>query len=807
MHFDWHTEDERAPQWSPQGKSRADHDRKWVWALLALILLALTGYGLWREVEGGVAAAEQNARDSVVGVHNLAERAAAEGDGELLLSLLSGRDPAWTAAQQKRLSQGLLFSQSAPPFGVRPVGDPVVKEVLLNPKLLEATLSAEQAHVVTGTTGITERVTLRQTHIYRKGEQRWLLSPPPEDFWGEEKTVYGAWLTLSYPERDEQIARRLARDINEKIGEMCTTLPGLNCPAGFTINLYLSEEPASFLELKETPSAGRELTLPTPSLVGMPADEKAYQALFRGYATRVTTAAITSTVGYECCERLLFYQAALDWQLYALGLRSRPLTLPHYLAAIDSLAGPAWFQMLWYRETLAERPPSERALALGTVELLLEDGPGGISAATLQRRLLRAAIPNDWLQTVSHYPSLSAFYRALQIHLMAKANELQNFPSPPDQDLALSCYADDAPHLYRYSPDSGQLAEEPVGTDEPSQSFSTPGDDPTPHLVELYFPGQHSQERLALRRPERRYVFRPDVFSQVYSTLNTQRRFMVMQLMAFGPQRAFVPNSSERCDEQCLEGQQYGADPAWSPDGESILWQQDGFVWRSAGDNGRPVGSGSFPFWLDKSTYGYLSGEHVVLAREVDDVPQPLLSVEQLLDVIGSSGKANRRGRLTAIQADPAGSGALVFFLTRGPGQNYLLLLQRPRDRPSWFEQAPRPSDLSVLFETQASIDTPPGSSFSPGGQWFVATTGFSGVGPPGRTIFDLRERDEPRRITFAPGRYRVNYDWSADDNWLAWPRQNYVELVAPASDAVRYFITAPADQPPWQWCESVAWI
>jgi len=813
MHFDWQTEDDQPPRWSPHAEKRQTHGRRWAGVLLAGLLLALVSFGLWREARGGVVLAEQSARDSVRGVHALAERAAAQGDEELFVSLLSGRDPEWTAAQRQRLRRDLLFSHSAQPFGLRPVGDLATDEVSLDAELLEASLSAEQAYVVTQTTGMTERVVLQQTHIYRKGEQRWLLSPPQEDFWGGTKRTDGARLTVFYPERDEATAARLARDIDGKVGEMCATLSGLDCPAGFTISVHLSADPASFMGLERAPSPETDLTLPTPSLVGLPADENAYRALLRGYAARVAAAGITALVEYECCQRVLFFQAALEWQLYRLGLRSRPLTAPRYLAAIDSLAGPAWFQMLWYREALSERPPAERALALAAVELLTQNGSGSTSAITLQRTLPPAGIPNDWLQRVSDYRSLSEFYQALQAHLMERANKLQRFPPFPDQDLLLTCYAGGEPHLYHFAPAAEELSEVGTRMEDLSRSPPFPDDEsPLPSSSRRDEPDllwQRPGESLTLRRPERQYVFRPDIFSQVYSTLDAQGRFIAMQLMAYGPQLALVPATGERCGEQCEEWQQTGVYSVQSPDGQERLWQQDGYVWR--GDGGRPVGRGSYPFWVDEASYGYLSGEQVVVARSADDVPQPLLTVEQLLDVVRSPETASQRGRLTAIQADPSGSGALVFFLTLGPGQNYLLLLQWPEDSPSWLERSPRPSDLYVLFSTQAGIDAPPGSAFSPSGQWFIVTTGFSGAGPPGRTVLDLREplreRGETQPITFAPGRYHVNYDWSAGDAWLVWPRQNYVELLAPASGAARYFVSAPADWPPWQWCESVAWV
>ena len=814
MHFDWHTEEERLPQWLPQGEGRPARRRMWITVLIAGLLLALASYGIWRQVQRGLAAAEQSARESVHGVHDLAGRAAAEADEELLVSLLSGRDPAWTTAQKKRLRSGLLFSGAVQPFGLRPAGESAVTDVEFDPELLEATVSAEQGYVVTQTTGITEHIVLRGTHFYRQGAQRWLLSPPPEGFWGDTKTARGTRLTLSFPERDETTALRLAQDIDEKLGEMCAMLSDLDCPPGFTMKVELSADPASFLSLEPIPSASTELTLPTPTLVGVPVDEEGYQALFRGYAARVAAAGITSLVEYDCCRRVLFFKASLDWQLYHLGLQGWPLTVPRYLAAIDSLAGPAWFQMLWYRESLAERPPAERALALGAVELLLDDGPASASPPLLQRTLLTAGIPGDWLQLVSKYRSLPAFYQVLQSHLMEQANERQTFPPPPDQDLILSCYADGTGHLYRYHPDTGRLAEEPAERESTSRRVPLPESEgapsSSPRLDEPIVFLQRREEP-SPRRPERKYVFRPDIFSQVYSTLDAKGRFIAMQIMAYGPQLAFVPISGEQCGEQCPQWQNGGAYAVHSPDGQDILWQQGGRVWRGEGDQAHPVGRGSFPFWLDRATYGYLSREEVVIARTADDVAQPLFTVEALLDRVRSRQAPDDRGRVTAVQGDPAGSGAVVFFLTLGPGQNYLLLLRPPEHGSSWFERRPQLSDLAILFDTKASIDTPPESSFSPGGKWFVATTGFSGDGPPGRVVFDLREPRTPgdvtRMIAFAPGRYHVNYDWSAGDAWLAWPRQNYVELLAPASGTARYFVSAPTDGPAWQWCESVAWV
>lgn len=815
MHFEWQTEEDRPPNWPPREEEQTAHGRKWVRVLLACLLLLPVGYGFWRQVRGGVAVAEQSVAESIRGVHRLAERAAAQADGELLVSLLSGREPAWTAAQRQRLNRGLLFSQAAQPFAMHPTGESAVDDVSLDPELLEASLSVEQAYVVTQTTGVTERVTLRQTHVYRKGEQRWLLSPPAEEFWGETKRRRGPRVTVSYPERDEAIAARLAEEIDRKVGEMCATLSELDCPAGFRLDVHLSPAPDSFLALERSPSPATELTLPTPSLVGLPAGENAYQALFRGYAARVAAAGITALVEYECCRRVLFFQAALDWQLYHLGLQPRPLTARRYVAAIDSLAGPAWFQMLWYREALAERPPAERALALATVELLTDGESEGTSAAMLQRTLPAGGIPNDWLQEVSSYPSLAAFYQALQAHLMARANETQAFPPLPEQELLLTCYADGQAHLYRFAPATEQLSEAGTGREDMAHALPFPGDEakPSSSLLEggpslLWQGAQDAEARL---RAERQYVFRPDIFSQVYSTLDAQGRYIAMQLMAYGPQRISIPIAAEQCDEQCPEWQRSSANPAWSPDGDALLWQQDGHVWRGDQDSGRPVGRGSFPFWVDAATYGYLSGERVVIAQTDDDVAHTLLTIEELLDVVRQSEADDHRGRLTAIQADPGGSGAIVFFTTLGPGKNYLLLLPRHEVGPSWFERRPQPADLSVLFHTQAGIDSPPSSSFSPLGKWFVATTGFSGDGPPGRSVFDLRHSldgtGEPQMVTFAPGRYQINYDWSAGDGWLAWPRQNYVELLSPASGAVRYFVSGPPDRPPWQWCESVAWV
>jgi hypothetical protein len=57
----------------------------------------------------------------------------------------------------------------------------------------------------------------------------------------------------------------------------------------------------------------REVDLPTPTLIGVPTDERGYQRLLRGYASRVIRATLDELIADDCCVQKRDKQIAGAW--------------------------------------------------------------------------------------------------------------------------------------------------------------------------------------------------------------------------------------------------------------------------------------------------------------------------------------------------------------------------------------------------------------------------------------------------------------------------------------------------------------
>ena len=178
-------------------------------------------------------------------------------------------------------------------------------------------------------------ITLERILVLRRGRERWLHFAPQRSFWGNWQTAHSQYITLSYPQRDEELAEQLLDDLDQDVADMCNALPEDNCTPDFLLHIRLDNDPRSLVDMADpsnilTPAAGNIVRLPTPSLVGIPVDEDGYQALRQGYAAHVLTAAITANVHYTCCENGLLYQALIDKHLSQFGLRPWPLGIHEY---------------------------------------------------------------------------------------------------------------------------------------------------------------------------------------------------------------------------------------------------------------------------------------------------------------------------------------------------------------------------------------------------------------------------------------------------------------------------------------------
>ncbi|MBK8935974.1 MAG: hypothetical protein IPM76_27390 [Chloroflexi bacterium] len=244
MSFDWQTEGktvwEDAPSQPPTPKSRRGR-----WVVVALVLLATAV--IFQGVRQRLAQVAGQVEADVLASHAVIHEAAVRGDGEVVLSFLSGRDADWASATGQLAADGLTYGrdglnltwlaeQSAAPT------------VVVAPDLQSAEVTQGESYAIDVGNGLTETVVLEQTAVYRLGNNRWLLSPPEAEFWGASRTILGQYLVVHFPTRDAAVVERLFLRLDDKLGQMCTQLPNFTCPPGFQIDVVFSPEPEALAQ-------------------------------------------------------------------------------------------------------------------------------------------------------------------------------------------------------------------------------------------------------------------------------------------------------------------------------------------------------------------------------------------------------------------------------------------------------------------------------------------------------------------------------------------------------------------------------
>jgi len=266
----------------------------------------------------------------ILATHQLVQHAAAESDMELLQTLIdqSGGEINRTALQHYLLRQPSPFDRG--PLGLHvQAGEPQDVHVDLSPDLKRAEVVSEYAYTIDAGGGLAETVRLRQTIPYRLSNGRWRLSPSGDDFWGSALTSEGQWLTVVYPERDESIDKRLAGDLDAMLGKLCADQTNLECPNDFHVELTLDKGLKSLIDLLGLPTSSNyrfsqpniaDISLPTPTLVGLPIDEAGYQALYRGYAVQIVRQVVVELANRQALDPFIA-QAALNNLFVRLKLR------------------------------------------------------------------------------------------------------------------------------------------------------------------------------------------------------------------------------------------------------------------------------------------------------------------------------------------------------------------------------------------------------------------------------------------------------------------------------------------------------
>ncbi len=305
-------------------------------ALAALALLVLVGLGLvYRQVNVQVTAVTNTLEQEVMAADRLLVETALSNDTELFTALLR-RSPTWTDRQIRLQTHDMLFNRPSLGLWLDTRANLFANEFLsttqvaVSPDLTTAELTVSMPYATVDEAGEIQTLTLQRTAVYRRQESGWLLAEPGDEFWGDYVHETRPYLDLITPARDQEIATRLADDLNAWIARICHDI---ECPQRFMLQLRLGTNPEGLLELSSpvrfsTVYLGGQqttrLSLPTPTLVGMPVDEAGYHMLLRGYATHLAlgllnayaTNAPSSSLGGVMVNEPDFNQMLADWKLF-----------------------------------------------------------------------------------------------------------------------------------------------------------------------------------------------------------------------------------------------------------------------------------------------------------------------------------------------------------------------------------------------------------------------------------------------------------------------------------------------------------
>lgn len=805
MQFKWETDDTVEDLWEAEPEEAARRRLRWPWLILfAAIFLAgvvLVQQVLRDQVGEATAELEQEVRAA----HTLVVQAAAEDDGELLTTMLSGREAAWTDAQKERLASDLLVGETPTLFGWEPVGDAAIEAISFDPDLLEAQLVTEQVYALSGSDNTAR---LSRTHVYRRGAAHWLLAPPEPEFWGPRANVSEAGVHITYPVRDEAFALILVRQVAGRLAGVCTLLPE-SCGDVPAVKVTLDEAPESVLRAQRLPFAAAvdvdAIVLPAPTLVGEAVDEVTRAALVEGYSSVVISTVLNELSGYECCAGRAFQEALLANQVEALGLPSWPVLLEDYATFVDNPLTLLQLEALWESETISGGTGDQ---AHAFVRFLLAQD--SLTPGRLQRYLVENRPFWNALRQIHRYPlgeERERWEAAWLGFLYRQANRLWGEATAwPEADLNLVCSNKvDEASLYRYQiPERQWQKLRSLSGDYPALA-PAPDDegvflfDQSPReLTRLGTTWWRGEAGFAFDAPGADVIWRP-----AYTAMEDPRgEYVTMARITTDepiPEGIALFDLTS-CDGDSCEWRSLPGRPVWSPDGERLLVQTAGGEWlhgpRTATEwEPVPVGRAGQAFWTHAGEIGYISPNRQQLTFPVVNGEPQSVTASSLLAYLPETSR-NHRWRMAAVVPVLAQEKALLVTLARAASQTEQLFLLHEDGVPI----APLLAVEDGMFAWLRS------QAVSAGGRWLAL---FPSGGPdlaPRFILYDLQAQQvviETRTTYFAGSRA---YDWSRDGRWLARLGQHVVELVAPAGfdDAgpYRHFVSTPGLR-----CTSVAWV
>lgn len=783
--FEWRTdEDGKSEAFErPATELRLTPGRRRLVILVLLLtgVLVFAGYRLYRTGQGRVAEAMARTEADVRASHELVSRAALQADLELFARFSSSADPDWARAQEQLIAGARWLDRSTLDLTWQETLSSTAA-ITLSADLLEATVVSHEAYTFVNAGGEQEEAMLAQTRVYRLGPDRWLIAPPRDAFWGEEETIVLRRLRLTYPARDEALARRLAPDLSDLIERACHALADLRCPNDYRLSAHLTRDLALLQSGRRgaLPLWTREpLTLPTPGLVGLPVDEPAYRALYLGYARHVTAVALSQLVDWHCCEQGLFFQALLEAQWQILGLAPAPQKPPAtaYGQMLQSQLDVGNASSLWAQvPVVGDTPALQSARAI--VAFLRQRFPQR-PASAWQRALGDAERYPQWLAAVTGDAAGPALAMGWHSYLYEHAGDdgPQIAPQMPDEDLLLLCDVQGAGRrLMRFDPQTETFSREidgpPLQMDAARAVLSLAPPDG------VFFAG-YEEGALQIWRwqnGEQQLIWDSGPQDNVryrFEGASPGGHFIVVEA---SDRQRLLPHFRVAEVASCLnEGcrwRQTVYRPTWSADDHYVIHATAQGNMLYLAESGVRTQSfwhmdvGGAPVWLGPHTFAYVKQRAgdlgAVVLTEVDR-----RQVQTLVDVRDLHAKLPP-GAIVApsvgLARHPADGEVLFVALqtirSEQPTSTYVFLARR---------------DTGQLFNLFSATNADPQSlSASPAGRWLALAT------EEGLLLYDLVM---DRGGIYAEGLQQIGPLWSPEGDWLFSGGEGRYTMVAPGKD------------------------
>lgn len=803
MSFDWQTEEnnwEEASPPAPAEEPRRSGLRLVPFVLLALALVIAGALTIWRQFDNRLEDVVADIEADVLASSRLVRLAADRRDGELFITVLSGRDPYWAGVHQELLSSGMLLDRTPLGLRVQTQQEPEVIELTLSPDLTEAVVVANEHYAIDVGNGITDTVLLQRRDIYRLGPAQWLLAPPLEDESGAWVVSEGRFLTLIFPEAESELAQRLSRDLDHKIAELCVVIAEMRCGNDFHLTVRLDTDPASLQLgslLESVSDVATVIWLPAPSLVGVPTDEESYEALFRGYAVRIAGPALLSALGWECCEHTPIAAAVQEQVLADLALLPRRQTEAahdHMLSNMRKLRG--LFTMWDAQESSPAEGDVEAAASVASFMLAQNpDSSIGRLVTTL------ADQPDFWEWIRRNVPpamSDSDIERAW-LDFVWQGTTFAERPLPialPEQDVLLLCTADSrssAGTLYRYSPKTGFWTPEvedrrfvsmtplPNGSGvallEASERSTT-----SPWIVLSRWQGEGLETLWDSGQVALLYF---------YDLVDPEGKWLYLVAGDLDIGRNFVQGISlEACasEDGCSPEVRDGI-TLFAPDNRHGLTLQPGVnageqstihLTDPAGNTLRVIDAAVWPFWVDSEQFGYVrldgagNGVEIQLMRLDDEEPRVLLTAEEALEAAPDLPERTPVGNEELRVEGLAVNGERLYFAVGRESSPWDDLLQVDLET----------GRVGYVLETLTGRDNVPLLQFSPDGKWLQVIGTTRVPGGSGEILLHDVEASKTIRLSLLDIPYGMA--WSADGNWLAKADGDWLTLIAPEYDYQR---------------------